>query len=248
MFIKKFINNQLKLAQTKLIYPDVSKENIFKTTNLFKNDLKKANESSTSKYNLKSLSNYNNNLSTLNNYDSKISKVENKNLVEDKIIMNTLKVALGELEKLFIEKNKCQKRMNNLQIDKKEIIQLKKQNLERYNLRLKALKTAKLRIENTLKQEEPQSMFVLNTLGNCNPSSIVNQKNIAINNDYSPLNTIGNINVNKSNNNYYNSLILNNDIPVTSSFEKKMILIIIEVPKILILITIILIISILLRM
>jgi len=195
---------------------------MFKTTNLFKSNLSNANETSTSKYNLNSLSNFNNNLTTLNNNDTKIYKNENKNFNEDKIIMNKLKVALLDLEKLFLEKNKCQKRMKNIQIDKKEIIQLKKQNLERYNLRLKALKTAKLRIENTLKQEELQSYSVLNTLGNCNPSSLLNQKNIASNNDnYSPLNTIGNINVNKSNNNYYNSLILNPDIHVTSSYDKK---------------------------
>lgn len=68
--------------------------------------------------------------------------------------MDKVKKLLGELESLFLEKNRCGKRMNNLQTDKKEIITLKNQNLERYTKRLKELISTKSNLEKTIKNEE----------------------------------------------------------------------------------------------
>lgn len=131
---------------------------------------------------------------------------------EDKKIVKTLKFVLVDLEKLFLEKNKCQKRMNNLQNDKKEIIQLKKQNLDRYNLRIKALVAAKNRLENILKQEENYNNNILNSSGNVK----------TMNSFYAKLNTITNIeNTNSYTNNNNSELAINSDNLLRSSCEKK---------------------------
>lgn len=132
-----------------------------------------------------------------------------------------MKFVLLDLEKLFLEKNKCQKRMKNLQNDKKEIIQLKKQNLERYNLRLKALINAKNRLEIILKQEENTNN--LNSSGATKPQ----------NSFYAKLNTSSNIENNNNNTNNYNfnnynnnnnihsALATNPENPLRSSCEMK---------------------------
>ena len=75
----------------------------------------------------------------------------NKN--EEKKYLNKVKNLLGELEYLFLEKNKCTKRLTNLKNDKKEIINLKEKNLERFTTRLNKLLQKKLTLENTVKDE-----------------------------------------------------------------------------------------------
>jgi len=147
---------------------------------------------------------------TSNIYDSKI-KTETENFNDDKRIVHTLKFVLLDLERFFLEKNKCQKRMKNLLNDKKEIIQLKKQNLDRYNSRLKALFSARNRLENILKQEE--NINNLNSSGAARQQIFFNAK----------INTLSNTenNTNNNNSNIYTAIATNADNPLRSSCEKK---------------------------
>lgn len=66
--------------------------------------------------------------------------------------------------------------MNNLQNDKKEIITLKNQNLERYKTRLNALHLTKSKIEATIKSEE-NIYNPVGTFGNNNMNFASSQAN-----------------------------------------------------------------------
>jgi len=160
--------------------------------------------------------NLNNVHDTKNNID-----IEEYNIEEKKIVY-TLKFILLELENLFIEKNKCKKRIKNLQNDCKEIIQLKKQNVDRYNARLKNLILEKEKLENLLKKEDSQSYLGISTFGN----SIPRNMNNLITNHNNDNNTSTNSNVNYNLDVVYNKI--NNDIinlskenPIRYRSEKK---------------------------
>lgn len=75
-------------------------------------------------------------------------------LDEEQIFVNNLKFVLLDLEKLFLEKNRCQKRMKNLQSEKNEMIQIKNKSIERYQIRKDSILAALSCLEKTLKTEE----------------------------------------------------------------------------------------------
>jgi hypothetical protein len=95
--------------------------------------------------------------------------------IKEKKIVDKVKNFLGELESLFLEKNRCEKRMNILLNDKKEIITLKNQNIERYTVRLNNLILTKTKIEEAIKNEESLIINLnnnnINTNANLNTNS-----------------------------------------------------------------------------
>ena len=85
--------------------------------------------------------------------------------------------------------------MNNLQNDKKEIISLKNQNLERYTTRLNNFISTKTKIESTIKSEEntnfPMNLNFNNTNSHLNTSSTNQTTKNKLNSDFENSNSIG---------------------------------------------------------
>ena len=92
--------------------------------------------------------------------------------------------------------------MKNLLNNKKEIINLKNQNLERYKIRLNQLIQTKSRIESSIKSEDNSNINIL-----INKNDINN--NISINN-ITNNNLINNINFNNNNNNSHSNNLSTN--------------------------------------
>ena len=79
--------------------------------------------------------------------------------------MNNLKNLLNEIENLILDKKKLEKRLQTLDNEKKEVLQLKKQTLERYKTQLSNLISTKLKLENNIKFDD-SSLLIMNNFGN----------------------------------------------------------------------------------